>query len=66
MSQTRTSTNPGPWWLWVTAWSFQGVALLIVNLIELEGWFLELSVAGCLAAVPLVALYLFLLRPSPD
>ena len=62
MSQTRKPTHPGPWWLWVTAWSFQGVGILVVNQFEIEGWFLELALMGCIAAVPLVALYLYLLK----
>ena len=66
MSQIRKPpTHPGPWWLWVTAWSFQGVGILVVNQIEIDGWFLELVLMGCVAAVPLVALYLFLLRSRP-
>lgn len=55
-------THPGPWWWWVTAWSLQGAGVLLANQLEIEGWFLELSVMGCLAAVPLVVLYVLLLR----
>lgn len=66
MNQTRTrATHPGPWWLWVTAWSLQGAGLLVAKLVEVDGWFLELVVAGGIAAVPLVALYLYLLRSRP-
>ena len=65
MSQTRKPTHPGALWLWLTAWSFQGVGILVVNQLEIEGWFLELAVMGCFAAVPLAALYLFLLRSRP-
>ena len=65
MSQTQKPTHPGPWWLWVTAWSFQGAGVLIANLVQIEGLFLELVVTGCIAAVPLLALYLYLLRSRP-
>jgi len=67
MDETRKpKTHPGTWWLWVTAWSIQGVGVLVTDAMGLEGTILRFTVTGFIAALPLVALYWLLLRRRPD
>lgn len=61
---TKRSTHPGPWWLWVAAWSAQGLGLLVTEAARLESAVLRFSVTGLLAALPLAALYRLLLGPG--
>ena len=59
--------GPGSPWLWLTAWSVQGGAILSSDALGLEPGIAKFLVTGLLAAVPLVALYLLLLRrPSGE
>jgi hypothetical protein len=58
----RRSGPPGPPWMWVTAWSFQGLGIIIADRIVAEPGIPRLVATGLLAAVPLLALYLLLGR----
>jgi hypothetical protein len=60
MSPSRSAA--GPAWLWITAWSFQGLALLGVEALRIESPTARFLVSGALAAIPLVGLYLALHR----
>jgi hypothetical protein len=57
--QTRSS-DPGPTWMWTTAWSLQGVAVLGTAAAGIEGEFAQFMLMGVAAAVPLVGLNLIL------
>jgi hypothetical protein len=61
----KTPTQPGPPWMWITAWSLQGAGILIVERFVAEPGFLRFVVTGLIAAVPLATLYLLLLHPKP-
>ncbi len=62
-SSCRTERPPGPAWMWWTAWSVQGLALLVVEILGFsERPLLRFVAAGLLAGIPLAILYAALQR----
>lgn len=59
---TQAKTHPGPAWLWGTAWSIQGLAILAVDFLEFQDRAVSFVVSGILAGLPLLGLYVLLLR----
>ena len=59
---TQAKTHPGPAWLWGTAWSIQGLAILAVDFLEFQDRAVSFVVSGVLAGLPLLGLYVLLLR----
>ena len=59
-STSKPRMYPGPWWLWVAAWTLQGGGLLLADRFDLGHELLQFAVTGVIAALPLALLYLFL------
>jgi len=62
MTESPSQSPAGPVWLWFTAWSLQGVVLLGVELLGMEGGTAKFLLSGALAGVPLIGLYWLLKR----
>ncbi|MBL4845394.1 MAG: hypothetical protein JKY65_07710 [Planctomycetes bacterium] len=55
-----TSPSPGPIWAWTTAWSLQGAAALATTRLWPDPGWVQFSLMGLGAGLPLLGLYLWL------
>lgn len=60
-----TFADPGPPWMWLTAWSLQGLVVLGANAIGVEGDVARFLLMGAVAGVPLASLYWVLRNRRP-
>lgn len=58
----KPAVQPGPIWLWFSAWSLQGTGVFLVGALDVEPGLTQFLLTGLVAAVPLVGLYLLLRR----
>lgn len=59
---SETANSPGPVWAWYLAWSLQGTAAGALELAGPASGSLRFGLLGLLTGLPLLALYLWLLR----